>query len=181
MPFYGSHVTTRRAAALTLVVCGAASCASRTTNPAAPSVDDVDAKLAMVALIHGGTGPWAVAGFRMGEFALRKLGLSRGSFDLEVIHYTPHQVQYSCIADGEAAATGASLGKLNLTLADATAAETHTLFERRSTGQSVDLRFTAAFAARYLDVPRDRLPEAGREVMRLRDGDIFEVIAKARP
>jgi hypothetical protein len=75
----------------------------------------------------------------------------------------------------------ASLGKLNLTLADAAAAETHTVFKRRSTGQSLDLRFTAAFAARYLDVPRDRLAEAGREVMGLPDADIFEVVPNVRP
>jgi len=79
---------------------------------------------------------WAVAGFRMGEFALRELGLPRGSFDLEVSHHTPQQVQYSCMADGEAVATGASLGKLNLILAEAAPAETHTVFKRRSTGQS---------------------------------------------
>ncbi len=148
---------------------------------ASSAVGDVDAKLSMVAFVHGGAGPWAVAGFRMGEFALRSLGLPRASFDLEVVHYAPHQVQYSCMADGEAAATGASLGKLNLSLADVAAADTHTVFRRRSSGQILDLRFTPAFAARYLDVPRDRLAEAGREVMRLPDEDIFEVVSHAHP
>ncbi|HXX67980.1 MAG TPA: formylmethanofuran dehydrogenase subunit E family protein [Polyangiaceae bacterium] len=180
MPLRGFRPAVSRAATFALLACG--SCASATTtSPTARSSGDVEAKLAAVALVHGGAGPWAVAGFRMGEFALRELGLSRGSFDLEVIHYTPHQVQYSCVADGEAASTGASLGKLNLTLADAAPAETHTVFKRRSSGQSVDLRFTAAFAARYLDVPRDRLAEAGREVMGLRDTDIFEVVRSTRP
>jgi formylmethanofuran dehydrogenase subunit E len=177
----------RSAAALAFAIWSA-SCARPATSASSPdatphpsTADDIDAGLAMVAAIHGGAGPWAVAGFRMGEFALRRLGLPRGSFDLEVIHHTPHQVQYSCIADGEAAATGASLGKLNLTLADAMPAETHTVFRRRSTGQSLDLRFTAAFAARYLDVPPGRLAEAGREVMGLRDADIFEVVPDAHP
>jgi len=167
---------------LVLVTCVGA-CTSTKANPVAPANGgaDADAKLAMVAFVHGGAGPWAVAGFRMGEFALRELGLPRGSFDLEVIHHTPHQVQYSCMADGEAAATGASVGKLNLILADAAPAETHTVFRRRSTGQSLDLHFTAAFAARYLDVPPDRLAEAGREVLGLRDADIFEVIPNAHP
>jgi formylmethanofuran dehydrogenase subunit E len=181
MHLYGDDSIVRKAVMLAVVICVGASCASTTTSPAAPSGGDVDAKVAMVAFVHGGAGPWAVAGFRMGEFALHELGLPRGSFDLEVIHHTPHQVRYSCMADGEAAATGASLGKLNLTLADAAPAETHTVFRRRSTGQAVDLRFTAAFAARYLDVPRDRLAEAGREVMVLRDADIFEVVPNAHP
>lgn len=112
----------------------------------------------------------------MGEHALRTLGLERGTFDLEVVHFTPHEVQYSCIADGAAAATGASLGKLNLTLADATAPETHTIYRRKSTGASVTLRVTKAFAARFADVPPEQLKDAGREVVRLPDEDIFEVV-----
>jgi formylmethanofuran dehydrogenase subunit E len=138
--------------------------------------DDVDTQLALVAQIHGGAGPWAVAGYRMGEYALRTLALERGSFDLEVVHYTPHEVQYSCIADGAAAATGASLGKLNLTLADAPAPTTHTVYRRKSTGQSLTLRVTKAFGARFADVPRDRLADAGREVIRVRDEEIFEEV-----
>ena len=85
-----------------------------------------DERLRAVAAVDGGAGPWAVAGYRMGEFALGTLGLARGSFDLEVVHFTPQSVQFSCIADGAAAATGASLGKLNLSLSDATADELRT-------------------------------------------------------
>ncbi len=136
----------------------------------------MDHALERVATIHGGAGPWVVAGYRMGEFARAKLGLERGSFDLEVAHFAPHEVQYSCIADGAAAATGASLGKLNLSLSDAKATETRTTYRRRSTGQAITLRVTAGFAGRYLDVPRAKLGDAGREVMALRDEDIFEVV-----
>ena len=136
-----------------------------------------DAKLAEVAQFHGGAGPWAVAGYRMGEHALGVLGLERGSFDLEIVHYTPREVQYSCIADGAAAATGASLGKLNLTLADVpAAADTHTLYKKKSTGQSLTLRIAPSFAQRYANVPRPKLMEAGREVIALRDEEIFEVV-----
>ena len=126
--------------------------------------------------MHGGAGPWAVAGYRMGRHALQRLGLERGSFDLEVIHHTPREVQYSCIADGAAAGTGASLGKLNLSLVDAPGPETRTVYRRRSTGQSITLRVTAAFSARFHDVPRERLPGAGREVLELRDAEIFEAL-----
>ncbi|MDP9001180.1 MAG: formylmethanofuran dehydrogenase subunit E family protein [Myxococcota bacterium] len=184
MKWYRVNEIDRRSAAIALVVLAGASCAGPPTRPQvaeATSGSDVDAKLALVANIHGGAGPWAVAGFRMGEFALRALGLPRGSFDVEVVHYTPHEVQYSCIADGAAAATGASLGKLNLNLVDAAAAQTHTIYRRRSTGQSIDVRFTAAFAARYRGVPSGHLAEAGREVMGLRYEDIFEVEPHAHP
>jgi hypothetical protein len=133
-----------------------------------------DEAIARVAAIHGGNGPWAVAGYRMGQHALARLGLPQQSFDLEVVHHSPRSVQYSCIADGAAAATGASLGKLNLSMVEADEAHTETTYRRRSTGQTVTLRTTAAFAARFRDLPREKLGEAGRSVMGLRDDEIFE-------
>jgi len=138
--------------------------------------DATDASLARVAEIHGAAGPWAVAGYRMGEHALAVLGLPRGSFDLEVEHFSPREVQYSCIADGAAAATGASLGKLNLAWSEAARERTRTTFRRKSTGQSITLRVTASFAARFLDVPREKLQAVGRVVMTLPDDAIFEVV-----
>jgi formylmethanofuran dehydrogenase subunit E len=143
---------------------------------ASPAADDLDAKLADVARIHGAPGPWAVAGYRMGEYALHTFGLQKGSFDLEVVHYTPREVQYSCIADGAAAATGASLGKLNLSLVDAPAPDTHTIYRQKSTGKSVTLRIAKSFATRFTDVPRAQAKTAGREVLQLRDEEIFEVV-----
>jgi hypothetical protein len=116
----------------------------------------------------------------MGAFALRSLGLERGSFELEVVHYTPHNVQYACIADGASAATGASVGKLNLTLSDAPAPETRTTYRRRGLGgaaaPAITLRVTKAFAARFLEVPPEHLGAAGREAMTLPDGDVFEAV-----
>lgn len=144
--------------------------------PAAPSATGIDEKLAEVARIHGGAGPWAVAGYRMGEHAISTLGVKRGSFELEVIHHAPREVQYSCIADGAAASTGASLGKLNLSLAEAPAAETRTVYRNKTTGASLTLRPSAAFAKRFHDVPRERLAEAGREAMALPDAEVFEVV-----
>lgn len=150
-----------------------------TTTSTAPrhAEPGTDAKLAAVAGIHGGAGPWAVAGYRMGEYALGVLGLEHGSFDLEIVHFTPREVQYSCIADGAAAATGASLGKLNLALTDAPAADTHTTYRRKSTGKSITLRPAASFRARFANVPRDELADAGRVVVTLPDEQIFEVVA----
>jgi formylmethanofuran dehydrogenase subunit E len=145
-------------------------------DPPPASASEADVALGEVARVHGGAGPWAVSGYRMGEYALRALGLERGSFDLEVVHFTPREVQYSCIADGAAAATGASLGKLNLTLAEAVAPETHTVYRRKSTGQAITLRVTKAFATRFTNVAPPRLKDAGREVVQLPDADIFEVV-----
>lgn len=148
---------------------------AHTAHDVEPSGTD-DADLRAVIAIHGGAGPWAVAGYEMGRYALRRLGLNRGSFDLEIVHFTPREVQYSCIADGAAAATGASAGKLNLSLVEATRADLHTVYRRRSNGATISLRVTAAFAERFLNVPRDQLTNAGREVLHLRDEEIFEEV-----
>lgn len=148
--------------------------------PAAPQVlaaaSTSDEGLSRVAAIHGAAGPWAVAGYRMGRYALAKLGLPAQSFDLTVTHHSPREVQYSCIADGAAAATGASVGKLNLQVVEAAPAATMTTYMRKSTGQVVTLRPTAGFAARFGGLARERLADAGRQVMALPDSEIFEEV-----
>jgi formylmethanofuran dehydrogenase subunit E len=142
-------------------------------NPANPAFDDA---LADVARIHGEAGPWAVAGYRMGRYALAKLGLERQSFDLEVIHYAPHDVMYSCVADGASAATGASVGKLNLRMVDADVSAFATVYRSKASGRTLALRPTRAFAARFGDIPRERLREAGQEVLLLPEADVFEEV-----
>jgi hypothetical protein len=135
--------------------------------------------LAAITAVHGGAGPWVVAGDRMGRYALAKLGLPRGSFDLEVVHRSPHEVQYSCIADGAAAATGASLGRVSLTLANAPAPDTRTTYRKRSTGEELMLQTTSGSVNRYKDVPRSPLMVAGREVLHLADAEIFQEVTTA--
>lgn len=146
--------------------------------PPAPAAPAEAGALAAVTRIHGGAGPWVVAGYRMGEHALSLLGLEHGSFDLEVVHFTPREVQFACIADGAAAATGASIGKLNLALEDAPRADTQTTYRRKSTGATITLRPTASFAERFTNVPRKDLAEAGRVVASLRDEEIFEAVPR---
>jgi formylmethanofuran dehydrogenase subunit E len=154
-----------------LAALALAGCAARTSK-----AHHDEPALAEVAAIHGGAGPWVVAGYRMARYALARLGLPKQSFDLEVTHKSPRQVQYSCIADGASAATGASLGKLNLSLVEVPAAELVTIYRRRSTGAEVRLRPTRAFAARFTNVPRPELGKAGRAVLALSDGEIFEEV-----
>lgn len=139
--------------------------------------EDADTRaLAAIRSVHGGAGPWVVAGYRMGNYALGRLGLPRGSFDLEIVHHSPAEVQYSCIADGAAAATGASLGRLNLSMQPAEAAQTRTTFRNRRTGASLTLQATSDFAQRFLDVPRSELAAAGAEVLHLPDAAIFREV-----
>ncbi len=148
------------------------------TMLAAPAfaADEVDAKLDAVAQIHGDAGAWAVAGYRMGEHALKALGLARGTFGLTVEHQSPKEVRYSCIADGVQAATGASLGRLQLTWKEAKPEALVTVFTDKKTGKAVKLKPTAAFMKKYMDVPREKARVAGREAMVAADADVFEVV-----
>ena len=136
----------------------------------APTGDD--AVLDEVARVHGAPGPWAVLGYRMSAFAMKKLDLEHGSFDLEIIHHTPKAVKYSCIADGAAAQSGASMGKLNLSLVEAESPVTE--FKNRKTGKSVSLRPTASFADRFATFAPGHAREAGKQVLGLRDDELFE-------
>src|SRR5579884_371207 len=99
-----------------------------------------DSVLEQIAFIHGGTGPFAVAGYRIGERALKELNLPRESFSLEVVHKTPEEVQWSCISDGVQAATGASPGKLNLRIQKAPKDSVETIIRNRKTGQGFVFR-----------------------------------------
>lgn len=169
-----------RALALAVLVAGCAAPAPPAATPHHPpsahAADPVEASLDDVARIHGAPGPWAVAGYRMSEYAMQKLGLQRGSFDLQITHHTPPKVKYSCIADGAAAYSGASLGKLNLALVDALEDNVLTEYRNKKTGQKVVVRPAAAFRTRYADTPRDKARELGREVLGLPAEQVFEEV-----
>jgi hypothetical protein len=71
------------------------------SNPAGPSESEI---VERVAQFHGAAGCLAIASYRIGARAL----------NLDVIHNTPFEVQWSCIADGIQAPTGVGASKLNL-------------------------------------------------------------------
>ncbi len=149
------------------IVCFAVSASAQMTASLKDSV------LEQIAFIHGGTGPFAVAGYRIGERALKELNLPRESFSLEVVHKTPEEVQWSCISDGVQAATGASPGKLNLRIQKAPKDSVETIIRNRKTGQGFVFRLSPDFVKRYLGLPHEKLAEAGKEVLSLRDDQIF--------
>ena len=61
--------------------------------------------------------------------------LPRHSFALSIVHHCPALVQYSCMADGLQAATGASPAKHNLTVKVATADALKTVVANREKGR----------------------------------------------
>lgn len=140
--------------------------------------DDSNPALDRVSLIHGATGPFAVAGYRMGEAALRQLNLRRGSFDLEVIHYSPRKVEWSCIADGLQAATGASLGKLNLSMVESR--EVYSIVRNRKTGQEIRVELTPSFIQAHKNLPVEKLAEAGSKLSAAPEAAIFKMESTGR-
>lgn len=134
-----------------------------------------DQILKEVAAIHGAAGVFAVAGYRMGDRALKELDLPRGSLSIDVVHHTPMEVQWSCVADGLQAATGVSAGKLNLRLVEASKSQAETVVTNRKTGKQIVFRMQADFLKRYLDTPQQKQTVAGREVAGLPESRIFAV------
>lgn len=162
-----------RTIALGVWALGACAHPAAPTTPTMPSPEDVI--VARVAAIHGGAGPFAVAGYRMGERALREVGAARGSFDAEVTHESPAEVQWSCIADGLQAATGTSMGRLNLHMVEVPREALRTIVRNRTTRAAVQVELRPEFLARYLETPRERLGAAGREVAAMPEDQIFVV------
>ncbi len=128
--------------------------------------------------LHGGRGVFTAAGYRIGMRALRDLGASRGSFTLDVTHRTPFRAQWSCIADGIQVATGASPGKLNLRLIEASEQALETIVWDRGACKGVSFRLQEPFLAKYLDTPPERQESAAREVLGLPESEIFTVEEK---
>ena len=137
---------------------------------------EVEAQLDQVAAVHGAAGPFAVAGYRMAQHALKALALEPGSFDLDVEHHSPKAVQFSCIADGAQAATRVSVGKLSLHWVEAPEAQTQTVYLKRSTGQKIVLKPAASFIKAFGKAPHEKSRENGRKVLALPDAQIFEVV-----
>ena len=149
-------------------------------NPPVPSPSSEVAEcLARVKAIHGGAGPWAVVGYRIGERALRDLKLPRQSFSLLVVHRSPAEVQYSCVADGLQASTGASVGKLNLKLEEAPADRLRTTVQDRKSGRTLIFTIKPDLARSIKDLPFDRLGKEGERIAGLPDDALFDV-AEAR-
>lgn len=132
---------------------------------------------------HGTPGPWALAGHRIGVDALRRLGVTRGdAWGITVTHRAPAEVRYTCVIDGVQAATGASLGKLNLALEPvASPDDLETVVVERRTGRTLTYRLTPAFRARFFDADYDAFPQAARELDRLPDDEVFVVVEALGP
>jgi hypothetical protein len=126
---------------------------------------------------HGVPGPWALSGFRIGADALRRLGLTREqAFELEVVHRAVPQVQYTCMADGLMAATGASPGKMNLSVEKVKEeSEIETVITHCRTGRQLVYRLKRAWRDTIRGVPYADFPKAALRLEATADAEVFTV------
>ncbi len=129
-----------------------------------------------VAALHGAAGPFAMAGYRMAQHALRVFKSKRWDWSLRVIHHTPRKVQWSCIADGVQAATGVSAGKLSLLIKFVkTAKETLTVIRHRKHKKVLRYKLLPSFVKRFLNTPRKKLKASAKVVATLPETKIFKL------
>jgi len=131
--------------------------------------DEGDPGLNRVLAIHGSIGPFAVAGYRMGQAAMKQLGLGRASADCEVIHYAPADAELTGVIDGLQAATGASLGKGNLSLVGSAGAESYSVVRNRKSTRQVRFTLTAGF----VKANRGLGAAAGARLIAVAENEIF--------
>ena len=157
-----------------VILCGATSAFAQATKPA--ETDYKDFVIKQVAAIHGGNGPFAVAGYRMGARALEELKLLKGSFEVDVTHESLPEVGWTCIADGIQSSTGASVGKMNLRVAPVKESKAvRSIVTHKQTGTKITFRLTDSFLEKYGKIPYAELDQAGRTVMDLKDEEIFGI------
>jgi len=142
-------------------------------NDEPPTPDEVRVCLERVKEFHGGAGPWAVVGYRIGMRASRELDLPRHDFRWRVVHRAPEEIPFRCVADGLSAATGATVGKLNLIIETVDRSALETIVTDRRDGRSLRFRLRPELVASILDLPYDRLAAEGERVATLPDEAIF--------
>jgi formylmethanofuran dehydrogenase subunit E len=147
-------------------------------GPPTPNVsaDNVTA-LAEISFVHSGTEPFAVAGYRIGQRALKEFKLTRGSILIEVEHHAPEDVQWASIADGVQVATGVSAGRLNLHIMKSPVGDVSTVIRDRRTGRTLVFRLAPQFTAHFAGLSHDRLDAAGTQVIEMPDDQIFVMAA----
>jgi formylmethanofuran dehydrogenase subunit E len=161
-----------------LLLAGIGSLPTQAQSKTTESAEEI---MRAVKTIHGGGGPFAILGYRMGQRALTELRATKGSFALEVVHRAPAEVQWSCIVDGLQAATGTSLGKLNLHLLPATRQTIRSTVTDRKSGKQVVFFLNQAFLKKYLNIPNEELEKAGETVLGLPDDELFTIQLVSSP
>jgi len=133
--------------------------------------------LAGLKAFHGHLGPYAVAGFRLGRYALRRLQ-AEAYFGLETDVWCPEAPPPSCFLDGIQVSTGCTLGKRNVR--HHLAEEVRAAFKNRHTGEVLVLRLRPEAIQRAVEQMQAHNDVAGaRLIQSMTDEELLEEIAEA--
>ncbi|BDC47833.1 hypothetical protein F183_A01490 [Bryobacterales bacterium F-183] len=143
--------------------------------PAVAHDDEQEPPISRTAMVNGMALPFGVAGYLMGERALKTLGLTRCHADLEVAHYCPAGSEMGAVIDGLQASTGASLGKGNLRRAESK--DVYSVVGNRRTGKKLKFVLTEGFVKKHAGMSTKDAYAAGLKVAETSDGEVFRVVA----
>jgi len=133
------------------------------------------AELDLLRAFHGHLGPYALAGVRVGRYAVAQLQADR-HFGIEADVWCPDAPPPSCFMDGIQWSTGCTLGKRNIRHHVAEVVEAR--FLNRRTGESLRLRLRPQAVNSAVEVMKEHGDEAGAATLdALSDEELVEEIA----
>lgn len=142
--------------------------------PANAHDDEQEPPISRTAMVNGMALPYAVAGYLMGERALKNLDLTRCHGDLDVTHYCPPASELLPVIDGLQASTGASLGKGNLR--HTASKDVYSVVRNRRTGKEVKLALNSDFVRKHAKLSAADAYAAGQKVANTSDAEVFRVL-----
>lgn len=137
--------------------------------------EHIEPPVSRLMLLHGNVEPLAMAGYRMGEAAMSKVLLKRGSLEAEVVFHGPAAMPLSAVIDGVQSSTGASLGKLNLKFEVTPGNRAWVTVRNKQTGQKATVELLESFVRTYSRLPEARWNVEGVKVMTAPESTIFTV------
>ena len=136
--------------------------------------DEQEPPISRTAMVNGMALPFAVAGYLMGERALKNLDLTRCHADLDVTHHCPAASDLAIVIDGLQASTGASLGKGNLRRVDSK--DVFSVVRNRRTGKEVKFALLDGFVKKHAKLSPQDSYAAGLKVAGTSDAEVFRVL-----
>jgi len=123
--------------------------------------------------LHGHLGPWLVLGYRIGATARERMGA--GPAGIRCVAFIPLKRPFTCALDGIQAATGCTVGKLNLELRES-AGSIAFVFEGAGGGRRLVFRLKEGVPKLLQElIERKGVEGAAVEVMAMRLEDLVDV------
>ncbi len=136
---------------------------------------EVNRSLQTIRAFHGRIDPGAVAGYRIGRRALAELGLAAGAEELVAVQRAARLPQLTAMLDGIQAATGATMGRLNLRLEESDAKHVETVFANRATGRSVAFHLLPECLEIVRAPGGTEVEERALKLATMTDDELFEI------